>query len=61
MKPRRSYEKINRCRILKTKNKKTIKLTEIGNFTYADLENKIYKLPYNLDRVIKFLQVIGII
>lgn len=53
--------KINRCQILKTKNKKTIKLTEIGKYTYADLGNKICKLPYNLDGAIRFLQMIGII
>lgn len=54
-------KKLNRCRILKTKNKKTIKLTEIGNFTYVDLGNKICKLPYNLDDAIRFLQMIEMI
>ena len=54
-------KKISKCKILKTKNNKTIKLTEIGNFTYADLDNKIFKLPYNLDKAIRFLQTIGII
>nr|WP_241635584.1 hypothetical protein [Fusobacterium gastrosuis] len=52
---------MNKFLILKTRNKKLIKIIESKNCTFVDFENKVSKLPFNLLKTLEFFKKLEII